>query len=1654
MSVVFSVYTSSAFRDYLLPAVNNSNYDLVLKGNAFALEDDVVLKLEIVDGSWSILESDNYRISNEKCERRKLSDGESFNIETLQGDSISCMVRETTESFTTFVKYDITDVSQLTIGNTEDNDLQYQCATFVSKHHATIQRAERGFAVRDTSLNGTFVNYAKIEGAQPLRIGDCINIFGLKIVYLGTALAISSIDSGMLKVNANLKRISDADANAEIAAKEEDEAFHRSPRYYTGFEEEPVEIEAPPAPKVVAKKPLWMTIGPSFTMVIPMLLGSIVAIVSASSSGAGASIYMFTGIFTAASSALVGAFWAFTNIKYSNKEAIKEEKIRQEAYGAYLKEREELIKVKYDKYLNHLLQMYPAAGEVVNYGKTSTALWNRNRRHEDFLSYRVGLGETEFPLEISIPRDKFSLFDDELAEKPGIIKEKYKYLHNAPIMIDLLPNKLFGVVGGKNKKGCYEFIRTLVAQIAACNCYIDVKLVFVYDKARDEGNWEYAYWLPHVWAEDKKTRYIAANKAETSEVFYELLQTFRIRSEAEQSKKHALTKPYYVMIIANPELLEGEPISKYILNGDPCCGVTTFLLSESEESLPNECENIIRNDESESSVYNVNQEKVQKVAFDSVAEFSLDEFARRTLSVRVNETESGSAVPNSMNFFEMYNVSKLAEFTVAENWKKNRTYETMRAMIGVKAGGAPCYLDIHEKYHGPHGLIAGTTGSGKSETLQTYMLSLALNFSPDDIGFFIIDFKGGGMAGLFEKLPHLIGAISNLSGNQVRRAMISIKSENKRRQRIFNENNVNNINLYTKLYKNGEVRTPLPHMFIIVDEFAELKREEPEFMKELISVAQVGRSLGVHLILSTQKPSGTVDDNIWSNSKFRLCLRVQDKQDSNDMLHKPDAAYITQTGRGYLQVGSDEIYELFQTGYSGALYDENAGGMKLEVASMITTNGKTSLMGNHQKRIQQEHAKQVWIEKLVLCIAEATNECEQSMDEFVRNENRINLVFDRIEKNHIAYDRSAYNEKRIEALISAVRIAIEENRDDSVERIASFAIDVAEHTGMKLPEEKKTTQLDAIVEYLARVAKSEGYAKQMQLWMPPLPSVLYRNRQGETEEGVFDGYKWKEHTRWTLKTVVGITDDPENQAQLPLEVDLVESGNVAVLGSIVSGKSTFLQSLLYGLMITYDPSWIHFYALDFSSHILSCFEKAPHCGGVLYEDDAEKIDKLFFMLNNMISERKKLFSGGNYAQYVKANGIVLPMVVVVIDNLGAFREKTDGKYDDRVTQLMKEGIGYGIQFVVTAAGFASTEISTKMADSFKTAFALQLNDKYAYCDALRTNQVEMLPENNVKGRGLAKVNGAVLEFQTALAVEAEDDYCRLEAIKDVCGTMQQEWKGSRAKAIPVIPEKPVWSEFAELDDYKEQLASARYLPIGYDFSSAGVYGIDLAKTFIYLVSGKGRTGKTNFQKAVIHAASEKNGMLAVIEHSSSMLKEIAGKHKAQYISTKAEQAKFFEDNFGTIVARNKKKKALEECGMDELEIYDEMKKELPIFIVIADIVEFIQSMNKTEREMSEITDIKAFVKNVFEKGSLINVFFFIGINQDTITPILGNEIFVAATAYHEGIHFGGMVDYVKYMDFGQFTFNEKNKARKAGIGMLPSANDEKTKEVVVPLVKR
>lgn len=289
------------------------------------------------------------------------------------------------------------------------------------------------------------------------------------------------------------------------------------------------------------------------------------------------------------------------------------------------------------------------------------------------------------------------------------------------------------------------------------------------------------------------------------------------------------------------------------------------------------------------------------------------ELASRALCRLKSMGEHAVKLPEVYPFFRMF---KGSEPDIISNWSHTDVLTSLRVPIGIGEDAQTVFLDAHDKQDGPHGLIAGMTGSGKSELLMTYILSLAAAFPPWEVAFFLIDYKGGGMSSAFRELPHVIGSISNLSGHTVERAFLSIRSENERRQKLFLAHNVNHISDYHRKYREKIATEPLPHIFLIVDEFAELKAEEPEFMQELISLSRVGRSLGIHLLLCTQKPSGSVDATIMTNARFQIALRLQDPLDSKEILRHPDAAHLKNPGRAILRIGNDEIYQTLQCAYA------------------------------------------------------------------------------------------------------------------------------------------------------------------------------------------------------------------------------------------------------------------------------------------------------------------------------------------------------------------------------------------------------------------------------------------------------------------------------------------------------------------------------------------------------------------------------------------------------------------------------------------------------------------------------------------------------------------------------------------------------------------
>jgi S-DNA-T family DNA segregation ATPase FtsK/SpoIIIE len=232
-------------------------------------------------------------------------------------------------------------------------------------------------------------------------------------------------------------------------------------------------------------------------------------------------------------------------------------------------------------------------------------------------------------------------------------------------------------------------------------------------------------------------------------------------------------------------------------------------------------------------------------------------------------------------------------------------------MIGQGTAGE-FWLDLRSQ--GPHALVGGTTGAGKSEFLQSWVIGMACTNSPQRVTFLFVDYKGGAAFADCVRLPHCVGLVTDLSPHLVRRALTSMHAELRRREHLLNDKGAKDL---VSLERTGDPDAP-PALVIVVDEFAALVSEVPEFVDGMVDVAQRGRSLGLHLILATQRPAGVIKDNLRANTPLRLALRMADESDSGDVLGDKMAAHFDPSipGRGAARTGPGRI-QTFQTGYLG-----------------------------------------------------------------------------------------------------------------------------------------------------------------------------------------------------------------------------------------------------------------------------------------------------------------------------------------------------------------------------------------------------------------------------------------------------------------------------------------------------------------------------------------------------------------------------------------------------------------------------------------------------------------------------------------------------------------------------------------------------------------
>ena len=1258
-----------------------------------------------------------------------------------------------------YIEYDLTNKNEVTVGQSNLSTIVYSNPNILPTSIRIINQGS--YWILDTlqQEQEIYVNGYRCNTSAVLRLGDTIFIHGFKIIWLEHYI---KINVPRHPLSTNLQRYQKMSSNgnhfeevtdSEKASMlyEDKQIFFHTPRLKETIKHTDISIQLPPSKSENQKAPAILQLGGTMMMGISSSITGVIAIFSVIK-GEATLLSSITEIVVCLGMLVGSIFFPMLLENFEKKQNKKYEQKRQTKYRAYLNEKTNdinraMLKEK-QILLENNLEIKQIQTALVN---RTNKIWSREITDNDFLTFRLGVGSIKPNLSVKANMDDFTLEDDDLKKEVENIINKKLLLDNVPIVASLIEDKILPIIIKDDYPNKQQYIDGIILQLITYYSGVDLKIAVITSE-QNKKHWEYLKYLPHCYSNDGEEHYFATTEEEIKQLASVLekkrQERIKFYAREDDDEEHSLESShvdnndstkykdfdcYYLIITDNFISAKRHEFINKIIDSEVNLGFSILMFEDNMKNLPSKCEHFIDIEPNMSGLYSKDLSEENQKTF--VPEFQMDnnnaDYAQILANIPVIGESMSSTLPTSLSFLEMYKVGKIEQLNITNRWINNDPTLSLHTPLGVHTDGKLFELDLHEKAHGPHGLIAGATGSGKSEFIITFILSMAINYHPYEVQFVLIDYKGGGLAGAFEnketgiRLPHLAGTITNLDTAEMNRTLVSIKSELKRRQRIFNEarDSLNestvDIYKYQKFFREGKVPQPISHLFIISDEFAELKDQQPDFMEELVSIARIGRSLGVHLILATQKPSGVVDDQIWSNSRFKISLKVQTEEDSMELLKRPDAASIKETGRFYLQVGFNEVFEIGQSGWAGAKY--------------IPT-----------ERILKTY------------------------------EDDINFV-----------DNNGNNIKKINNAVKS------ENQVDYGD------------------------QLTNLVKTLCDIA-SRNSIQTKSLWLPSISPELYISN-------LITKYQYKPD-RFDYDILIGEYDDPENQFQDKLTVNLLTCGNILIFGSSGSGKENLIMTLLYTSCLYHSSEDVQFYILDFGAEVFGSFNSFPQLGDIATSMEKDKIQNQFTHIQREINRRKELFReyGGSYEIYKRQTNDKLPLLVTVLNNYESFVENYMD-LDDTLTSELRESAKYGIIFITSVV--ATNAMRPSIMQLYQTKIMLQVGDPFDYIYLLDAKQKQTPAK--YYGRGMIKLSNGTFEFQTAYIYHKDKIN---DAIKEV-GSKLQAANMLKAPKIPAVPREVTY------ENMLSEITDIDAVPIGYNIDTAEISRFNFIKHKISFISG-------------------------------------------------------------------------------------------------------------------------------------------------------------------------------------------------------------------------
>ena len=532
-------------------------------------------------------------------------------------------------------------------------------------------------------------------------------------------------------------------------------------------------------------------------------------------------------------------------------------------------------------------EAHPDPAELLHIATTPSArVWERQRKDADFLDVRVGLADR--PAWLIVRRG-------ELAIPP-------RTLRSVPVWMNLREGGL-GLCGPRTLT--LGVARWTLTQLLTLHSPADLHLAAILDD--DASAWSWLRWVPHLaGGPGGPSAVLARSPEQRSALVARLLAALDAATDGRQA---AWAGPWTVLLIDRGADPADAPGLGRLLAQGARVGIAVICLKDEQRQLPPDCASVVRLGGETGTRVHIRVTSARgrtevpptdaDVLADRVSPAYADRVARALAPLADPGSDTGSALPTAVRLRDLLDLSDLTGATLAARWAANGG--RAHTPLGISTEGT---FDVDLSRDGPHMLVAGTTGAGKSELLQSIVAGLAVCCSPQDLQFVLIDYKGGAAFTDCARLPHTAGLVTDLDGHLTGRALRSLEAELKRREALFARAGAPDLNAYRSSDAHRE--RPLGRLVLVVDEFAALAEELPDFLTGLVGIAQRGRSLGVHLILATQRPAGVISPEIRANVAMRIALRVTDAGESRDVIGSEDAAHIPKSlpGRAVVAVGA------------------------------------------------------------------------------------------------------------------------------------------------------------------------------------------------------------------------------------------------------------------------------------------------------------------------------------------------------------------------------------------------------------------------------------------------------------------------------------------------------------------------------------------------------------------------------------------------------------------------------------------------------------------------------------------------------------------------------------------------------------------------------